>query len=315
MKFTHMHYHVTRCGISENRTKVPKYIRPLSQATVPWFPHFFYNGFKKVTIQPTKRVAWLTPGRKPPQVSLHSSPHIRWRAGLLTLSPAQRPHPRYSGSRAHLPLPSPWPGRFCVHLHPLPRPTPRPHAGGSVPPRPHSTAFLHLSRLILRDSSGGASVKREPNAHVPHTSTTTTHFQTSWQIPTDPGRGIMDEKRTESGAVKSAKAAANRILTASALHLQTQKTAGAAHIADTAISDTTDTATPDTDGGLAGSVAMVVINKGEADVGLTLPGYRNSTGGANVESDFEEKGSSGDPGGNNKKDQVRPYSRSKCAQS
>ena len=123
----------------------------------------------------------------------------------------------------------------------------------------------------------------------------------------------MDEKRTESGAVKSAKAAANRILTASALHLQTQKTAGAAHIADTAISDTTDTATSDTDGGLA--VAMVVINKGEADVGLTLPGYRNSTGGANVESDFEEKGSSGDPGGNNKKDQVRPYSRSKCAQS
>ena len=114
----------------------------------------------------------------------------------------------------------------------------------------------------------------------------------------------MDEKRAESGGVKSAKA----------LHLQTQKTAGgASHVANIAISDTTDTATSDTDGGLA--VAMVVINKGEADVGLTLPGYRNSTGGANVESDFEEKGSSGDPGGKNKKDQVRPYSRSKCAQS
>ena len=129
-----------------------------------------------------------------------------------------------------------------------------------------------------------------------------TQFSTSWQPPT--GRDIMDEKRTESGGVKSAKA----------LHLQTQKTAGgASHVANIAISDTTDTATSDTDGGLA--VAMVVINKGEADVGLTLPGYRNSTGGANVESDFEEKGSSGDPGGNNKKDQVRPYSRSKCAQS
>ena len=74
---------------------------------------------------------------------------------------------------------------------------------------------------------------------------------------------------------------------------------GASHVANTAISDTTDTAISDTEGGLAGGVAMVVIN----------------TGGADVETAFEEKGSSGDPGGNNKKDQARPYSRSKCAQS
>jgi len=65
---------------------------------------------------------------------------------------------------------------------------------------------------------------------------------------------------------------------------------GASHVANTAISDTTDTVISDTEGGLAGGVAMVVIN----------------TGGGDVETAFEEKGSSGDPGGNNKKDQVRP---------
>ena len=69
--------------------------------------------------------------------------------------------------------------------------------------------------------------------------------ETSWQLPTAPGQTIVDEKRTKSGGVKSAKA----------LHLQTQKT------------DTdADTAIADIDG-----VAMVVLNAaGEVDVEIAF---------------------------------------------